>query len=170
MSEKDGKREPYSLPEADRERMTRDELNAFIYFKCALASAGYAWEKMKRRLAYIPAGEQRFKMQMGGMNALLDDIAGTMPKQSQKRMDGITNDYKIALIPKAGTEPKRLIMDAEDGAILVQAAMHYCEHECIRTDEEARRECRLYRIFEAYMPLNNYGDGGMCQYGKQEFE
>ena len=79
------KREPYTLPEEDRERMTREEMNALIYFKCALASAGYAWQKMQRRLGYVPAGLQRFKMFMGGMNSLIEDIGGTMPKQSQKR-------------------------------------------------------------------------------------
>ena len=164
------KREPYTLPEEDRERMTRDEMNALIYFKCALASAGYAWQKMQRKLGYVPAGLQRFKMFMGGMNSLIEDIGGTMPKQSQKRMDGIVNDFKIALIPQAATEPKRLVMDSLDGATLMEAAMHYCEHECVMTDEEAKRNCKLYKIFETYMPLNHYGDGGMCEYGKKDFE
>lgn len=40
----------------ERERMRRGEMNAVIYMRCALASAGYCWTDLKHRLGMIPEG------------------------------------------------------------------------------------------------------------------
>ena len=157
----------YSLPESDRERMKRSEMNALIYFECAMAAAGYCWKDLADRLDCIPAGKRRYKMAMGAFKAVIDDIHGTIPEQSEKRMSGIRNDFKIALIPQAQNEPKKLVLDREDAYALMEAALKQCAN-CFKSDEEARQECGLYKILETYMPLEDYGNGIYCQYGKSE--
>ncbi len=160
----------YRLPEEERERLTRDEMNALIYLKCALAASGYAWEIDDKRLDYIPSGKQRLRLAMGAVKSICDDIEGTIPEKSAKRMANITHDFKIALIPITQTEGKNFVIHKEDAETLMNAVLNEKCAKCIKSDEEARRECGLYKVLEAYCPLNDYGNGLMCQYGKSELK
>ena len=92
------KREPYSLPPEERERLYRSEMNAIIYFQCALAAAGYCWTDLQKRLDCIPNGRQRFKMAMGAFNAVIADVLGTVPPESERRLNNITNDFNGVLL------------------------------------------------------------------------
>jgi len=159
----------YKLPDGERERLRRDEMTALVYFLSTLAETGYMWENLQKRLEYIPSGKARFKMVMGGHNAIVGDILGTVPREQQKRLENIGKDFKIALIPKAQNEPQKLVMDRDDARVFIGAALKKCEF-CVMSGEEARTGCELYALMEKYFPLSDYGDGMMCQYGKSDFE
>ena len=159
----------FSLQEDQRERLMRDEMNAIIYFRCVLVSAGYCWKNLQPRLERVPDGKQRFLDAMAAFNGLMDDLLETVPQKSQRRMENITSDYKIILAPQASSEPKRLILEREDANTVMDAALKTCG-DCYKSDEEARKMCKLYKVLETYCPLNDYGNGMICQYGKSECE
>lgn len=159
----------FTIPEEDRERMRRDEMNAMVYMQCAIAAMGYCWKDLRNRLEYIPAGVQRFKMAMGAMKSIFDDLHETLPTKSERRMSTISHDFKIVLVPKPTSEPQKLVLDRDDAIALMEATIYRCK-DCVKSDEEARKSCRLYSILETYMPLNDYGDGLMCEYGKRQIE
>ncbi len=161
--------EKFSLPEDQRERLMRDEMNAIIYFRCALASAGYFWEGLQSRLERIPDGKQRFLDAMDSFKNVIGDLLETVPAKSQRRMENITHDFKIILAPQASSEPKRLILERDDAETVMGAALKTCA-DCFRSDDEAQRMCKLYKVLETYCPLNDYGNGMICQYGKNECE
>lgn len=163
------KRTPYSLPQEERERLYRSEMNAVIYFKCALAAAGYCWTDLAKRLDCIPRGRQRFKSAMGAFNAVIEDVLGTVPPESEKRLNNITRDFKIVLAPQPMSEPKKLILDMEDANTVIDKALKNCG-DCYKSDDEARRTCRFYKVMETYCPLDDYGNGMICQYGKSDIE
>ena len=153
----------------EKERMRRSEVNAIIYFRCALASAGYCWTDLQHRLGMIPDGEKRFKDAMDGFTKVIDEIIATAPEESERRLATITHDFKIILAPKPQTEPKVLMLRREDAEIVMGAALKTCG-DCYKSDEEARRTCKLYKVMETYCPLDDYGNGMICQYGKSDIE
>lgn len=153
----------------ERERLRRAEMNAIIYLRCALASSGYCWSELQGRLERIPDGAKRFRDAMDGFKTVMDEIIATAPEESERRLDNITHDYKIVLAPQPQTEPKALILQREDAETVMAAALKACG-DCYKSDEEARRTCRLYKILETYCPLDDYGNGMICQYGKDDIE
>ena len=151
------------------ERLRRDEMNAIIYLRCALASAEYFRKDLQKRLTMIPDRAERFQKAMDGLTSVVDEIIATAPEESARRLANITHDFKIVLAPKPQTEPKRLILDMNDANTVMEQALKPCRN-CFKSDDEARRMCRFYKVMETYYPLNDYGNGTMCQYGKSEIE
>jgi len=153
----------------ERERLRRGEMNAIIYMRCALASAGYCWGDLDKRLDMIPDGKNRFRAAMDGFNSVMDEIIATAPEESERRLANITHDFKIMLAPKPQTEPKVLTLRREDAETVMAAALKTCG-DCYKSDDEVRRTCKLYKVMETYCPLDDYGNGMICQYGKSEIE
>ena len=78
------------------------------------------------------------------------------------------DDLEIRAIPKYTPSSGNNIITNEALYQLVKSAKTKCDI-CTCTGEEAR-ECELYKVFEAYYPLDDYGEGYTCPYYQLEVE
>lgn len=155
-------RQPYMLPEADCERLMRSELTAVRMLLAALSSATYAKEDLDDRLKCVPHGRERFRLALGGLRAVCDDLIGTISRSQCKQIYGTMKDFEMRLLPKLTPGSTNIIMTKEQGKDLLECARWKC-HDCVE-DGERCRECQLYKVLEATTPLDDYGDGMICPY------
>ena len=161
-------RTPYSLPDADCERLKRNEMNGLRMLLAHLSTAAYVQDDLKDRLECIPDGNRRLRMAVGGLRAVCDDVIGTVSKAQAKQIYGTMRDYELRLVPKLTPASVNIMLTKEQGIELMDLAREKC-HGCVE-DGESCRECRLYKIFEATTPMDDYGDGLLCPYSLAEWE
>lgn len=154
--------------EKDCERMSKRELLAFRGLLWAVNFTAYANEDLQDRLACIPYGRQRMRLALGAIRALADDIAGTMTRNQCKALRNQMDDTELRAVPKltpvSGMTP--IADDAMDE--LARCAKAKCDL-CVASGDEARN-CSLYKVFEAYWPLEDYGAGYTCPYYQKTIE
>ena len=155
-------RTPYSLPEADCERLKRTEMIGMRMLLAHLSSAAYFQEDLKDRLECIPDGNRRLRLAIGGLRAVCDDLIGTITRAQAKQIYGTMKDYDLRLVPKLTPGTVNIILTKEQGKDLMDLARERCTG-CVE-DGESCRECRLYKILESTTPLDDYGDGLICPY------
>lgn len=161
-------RQPYMLPEADCERLMRSELTAVRMLLAALSSATYAKEDLDDRLKCVPHGRERFRLALGGLRAVCDDLIGTISRSQCKQIYGTMKDFEMRLLPKLTPGSTNIIMTKEQGKDLLDCARWKC-HDCVE-DGERCRECQLYKVLEATTPLDDYGDGMICPYALADWK
>ncbi len=161
-------RTPYYLPEEDCERLRRTEMNGLRLLLAHLSTAAYVQDDLTERLKCIPDGNRRLKMAVGGLRAVCDDVIGTITKAQARQIYGTMKDYELRLVPKLTPSSVNIILTKEQGMDLMDIAKEKCPG-CVETSETCRG-CRLYKIFEATTPLDDYGDGLICPYSLAEWE
>ena len=161
-------RTPYKLPDADCERLMRTEMTAVRMLLAALSTAAYAQEDLRHRLECIPSGNQRLRMAVGGLRAVVDDLIGTISLSQCKQIYGTMNDFEMRLLPKLTPGSTNIIMTKDQGIALLDCARWQC-HDCVKDGNECR-ECQLYKIMESTTPLDDYGAGMVCPYSLADWE
>ena len=161
------KRVPYSLPDDQCERLNRREMNAMIMLLAHLSSAAYAEKDLEHRFECIPNGKQRFRLVLGGLRAICDDLAGTISPAQCKTLYGTMKDNELRIVPKLTSGSPNLIMSKDQAKELMDAAREKCR--MCTEDGESCRQCGLYQIMEALVPMENYGNGLMCPYSLAEW-
>ena len=159
----------YQLPEDDCERLNRDEMQAVRWTLAAVNSVAQAQEPLQKRLEYIPNGKNRWRLLLGQLRAITNDIIGTVPYKQCVNIKNVMNDMELRLVPKFTRGETRVVMDAADLAYLIDAAKRDMCAGCILTGEECRK-CELYKILSAISPLKDYGNGMICPYNLAEWE
>lgn len=154
---------PYELPEADCERLVRTEMMSLRWCIAALNSVTYANEDLSKRLECIPNGKARWRMMMGQLKSLIDDMLGTVPIKQCKTIQNTMHDMEIRLCPKGTPMGDKVVITIKDMSYLIDAAKKDACTACIYTDDEFRK-CELYKILESLAPLDDYGDGLWCPY------
>ena len=156
------------LEEKDCERMTRTEFSAVRGLIGAVHYIDGASKDLEKRLQSIPSGKQRMAMAKGAVNALANDLVGTMTAAQCKQMQNVMSDMKMQIVPKLSPNSTNVILQIGQVKDLVTCAQEKCRL-CIATDEDARR-CNLYKVLEAITPLDDYGNGMTCPYYRAEIE
>lgn len=153
----------YRLPEADRERMTRNQLNGMIRMIYLISNAAHMEEDMGERLDCIPHGRRRVRMALGQLRSVLDDLKGTVTADQMKRLYNTCRDNEMRIVPKGTPDGKIIAFDREPAQYLIDAAQ---ESKCIGCTLDAKqcRNCEMYKIMVAYIPLDDY-KGENCPYG-----
>ena len=154
--------------EKDCERMTRREFEAMRCLLGAVSYIAHASDDLQKRLESIPAGRKRLAMAKGAVNAVANDIIGTMTVAQCKQMENTMKDMDMRMVPKMSPSCKNVIMTADHAKTLVDSAKAKCAL-CAASGDEIR-ECPLYQTLEAVVPLENYGDGLICPYVLAEWE
>lgn len=162
------KREPYMLPDADCTRLKRSEMTAVRMLLAALSNAAYAKDDLAERLEFVPNGKRRFRLALGGLRAVCDDLVGTISRDQCRQICGTMKDFEMRLLPKLTPGSTNIIMTKEQGKELLDCARWKCR-ACVE-DGEHCKECRLYRLLEATTPLEDYGDGLVCPYALVDWE
>ena len=161
-------RQPFMLPDADCERLKRQEMIAVRMMLAVLSVAVEAQEDLCDRLECVPYGNERMRMAVGGLRAVIDDLIGTISRSQCKQIQGTMRDFEMQLKPKATPGTTNIIMTKDQGIALLDCARWKC-HSCVE-DGDACRRCKLYQLLEATTPLDNYGDGLVCPYALAEWE
>ena len=161
-------REPYMLPDEDCERLNRVEMQAVRMMLAALSTAAYAKDDLKERLECVPDGNKRFRLALGGLRAVCDDVIGTVSRSQCKQIYGTMKDFEMRLLPKMTPGTTNIIMTKDQGKDLLECARWKC-HDCVE-DGEACRQCKLYKLLEAITPMDSYGDGLICPYALAKWE
>jgi len=159
----------YQLPEDDCERLNRDEMQAVRWTLAAVNSVAQAQEPLQKRLECIPNGKSRWRLLLGQMRAVTNDIIGTIPYKQCVNIKNVMMDMELRLVPKYSAAENRVVMDAKDLAFLIDAAKRDMCAGCIYTGDECRK-CELYKILSAITPLKDYGNGMICPYNLAEWE
>ena len=159
----------YQLPEEDCERLTRDEMQALRWSLAAVNSVAQAEGPLKDRLECIPSGKVRWRLLLGQLRAVTNDLIGTIPYKQCVNIKNVMNDMELRMVPKFSASDNRVIMTAPDLAYLVDAAKRDKCMGCIYTGDECR-QCELYKILSAITPMQDYGNGMICPYNLAEWE
>jgi len=159
----------YQLPEEDCERLNSTEMRAVRWSLAAKYSVACAAEVLGKRLDCIPEGRVRWRLMLGQLRALCNDLIGTVPAKQRKTIWNVMNDMELRMVPKGTKRDDRVVMDAKDLGYLVTLAKQERCTACVLTDAECR-DCTLYKILESAVPLDDYGDGGICPYNLLKWE
>lgn len=162
------KRQAYSLPDEDCERLKRTELVAVKMLLAHLSTAKYAQEDLAHRLECIPDGKARMRLAVGSLKAVCDDLIGTVSREQTKQLYGTMKDYDVRLVPKLTPGSPNIILTREQGKDLIDMARDRCK-ACVE-DGNSCRTCRLYQILEATTPLDDYGGDMICPYSLADWD
>ena len=66
----------YQLQEEDCERLNRTEMTALRWSLAAINSCAYAQDDLAKRLECIPDGKVRWRLMLGQLRALCNDLLG----------------------------------------------------------------------------------------------
>lgn len=161
-------KEAYSLPENERERVTRTEMHTLQWLLNALSSLCYAEDDLKSRLECVPNGRQRLKLNIGQLRSLLRDLFGTIPDKQKRQIQNSAKDMEVRLVPKMTPRKISLVLEEETAKELVNAAQAKCRYDCV-PDLDGDRNCELCKILEAVIPLEKY-ESSTCPYWHAEWE
>lgn len=147
----------------DCERMTRKELLALEWTIAAQSVLLNTEEDLQKRLEMIPEGARRLSEAVKGLKDVVEDVVGTITVEQAKRIKGTMTDYELRILPKAMPPKICIFITKEQGMELVDSAKERCK-ACTLDGDEAQKGCKLYKILEAVVPLDDYGDGILCPY------
>lgn len=162
------KREHYELPDDQCERLTGNEMDGLRWCLNTTSMLFVAKDNLQKRLECVPYGRERMNMLTGGMNALFQDLLGTVTNKQRKALRNTARDYKIKLVPAVGMEKSIMAVDEQDFKTLISAAKNKCK-DCTKCGMVVRK-CPLYQILEVYVPLDEYDDTIMCSYAYKKWE
>ena len=161
----------YQLPEEDCERLNRPEMQALRWVIAALNSVALAEKDLQKRLECVPEGQVSYRLMLGQLRALCNDMIGTIPVKQCKQIKNVMDDMELRMIPKYTTNKNQVVMGVDDVSYIVSHAQRDEElcQTCIMDGNECR-SCKMYQILESVAPLEDYGSGMMCPYNGDWFE
>jgi len=157
----------YSLPEEQCERLRRPEMMAFRMLLALLSTSSYAKEDLEQRLECIPNGVKRFRLAHAQLSAICNDLIGTISAAQARQIYGTMKDFEIRLVPKLTPGSTNVIFTKDECKELMDVAREKC-HACAE-DGESCRECRLYKLMTAMVPLDDYNTL-ICPYSMTDWE
>lgn len=157
----------FELPEKDRERVTRAEMQSIQWLQNATSSICYAVDDLDKRIEMIPAGKQRLNMLAGAARSIYYDLKGTIPEKQRRQIENSTKDLEVRMVPKLTPQKVTVTLDKDIAMELVDAAQIKCI-DCLTENEESRN-CKLCQVLEAVVPLSRY-DSFYCPYSTAKWE
>lgn len=158
----------YQLEEKDCERLNRSEMQAVRWSLAALHCVAHAQNDLAERLKCIPNGQRRWRLMVGQLRALCNDIIGTTPRKQCVGIQSTMNDMELRFVPKYTPFDTRVVMDVNDLSFLVSHAKKDICSACILTGDECR-ECELYKILESIAPQQDWGHSTVCPYLREDW-
>lgn len=160
-------RERFELPNEQCERLTRPEMNAVRMMLILASSMAYAKEDLCKRVKSVPDGTERMDKLLDDCSALFEDILGTVSDKQRKQLRNSAKDYEIRLVPKSTPWRTTIAVQKDDVIAITDCARERCKY-CTLDGKDAQ-ECHLYKLLEAYIPLDDYGDDIICPYAYAEW-
>lgn len=159
----------YQLPEKDCERLNATEMRSIRWLLGALSICSRAEKDMERRLECIPEGKRRFRLMLGQLRAICNDLIGTTPIKQARTVQTTTHDMELRLVPKLTPGDHNALINGHDLAFLVGYAKDALCTTCIADGDECRK-CELYQILESLCPQQDWGGKGLCPYNRDDWQ
>lgn len=156
------------LPEEECERMSRAEFNAVRAMLIVVSFCIEAKADLQHRLELIPHGKRRMNMTLGAINAIMNDIIGTVTRAQAQQIRNTMTDMEVKITPKLMPIGQTVLMDLETAKDLTDCAREKCR--ICAEDGVSCRECKLYKVMEATTPLEDYGNDLLCPYNLADWE
>lgn len=161
-------KQPFELPDEQCERLTRNEMSAVRMLLILSSEMNYAKEDLQKIMGIVPNGKARMNMLVGNCTSLFKDVLGAMSDKQRKVLKNSALDYDLKIVPKVSAGQTSIAVQKDDMTELVNCAREKCKL-CALSGLEAKN-CKLYRLLEAYIPLDDYGAEIICPYAYQEWE
>lgn len=158
----------YELPEQDRERLNATEMRSARWMIAALSVCVESQRELKDRLECIPSGKARFRLMLGHLRALCNDLLGTTPYKQRRVIGNTMLDMELRMIPKHTPGDKSVVMNTDDLSFVIKYAKEALCMTCVLTGEECR-QCELYKIMESICPQDDWGDSTICPYNRDDW-
>ena len=123
---------------------------------------------LKDRLECIPSGKVRWRLLLGQLRAVTNDLIGTIPYKQCVNIKNVMNDMELRLVPKYSGHGNRVTLDIDDLSYIVNAAKKDHCLACILNGDECR-SCKLYQILESIAPMEDWGDSTVCPYMREDW-
>lgn len=156
------------LPEDQCERMGRAEFNAVRAMLIVVSFCVEAKRDLQHRLELIPHGKRRMNMALGAIQAIMNDIIGTMTRAQAQQIRNTMSDMEVKITPKMMPIAQTVLMDLQTAKDLTDCAREKCR--ICAEDGDSCRKCKLYQVMEATTPLEDYGNGLLCPYNLADWE
>lgn len=156
------------LPEEQCERMSRAEFNAVRAMLIVVSFCIDAKHDLQHRLELIPHGKRRMNMALGAIQAIMNDIIGTITRAQAQQIRNTMNDMEVKITPKLMPIGQTVLMDLQTAKDLTDCAREKCR--ICAEDGESCRQCKLYQVMEATTPLEDYGNDLLCPYNLADWE
>lgn len=160
-------KQAFELPEDQCERLTRNEMASLRLVLVLASEVTYAKEDLSRRLGIVPNGKSRMNMVLGGINSLFKDLLGTVSDKQRKALRNSALDYEIRLVPKMTPESSSIAVQKQDMTEMIDCAREKCKF-CTLDGEECRK-CKLYKLLETIVPLDDYNSDIACPYAFEDW-
>lgn len=158
----------YQLPEDQCERVNRTEMQALRWSLTAVNSVAYAERDLEKRLECVPNGKARWRLMLGQLRALCNDLVGTIPEKQKNAVRNVMSDMEVRLVPKMTPYDKRIVMGVDDLSYIVAHAKKDICLGCTYSGDECR-QCELCRILEGIAPLQDWGSDALCPYSREDW-
>ena len=158
----------YQLPEKDCEYLKKHEFNAVRWGLAAVNSIAYGQEDLAERLECIPNGKLRWRLMLGHLRSLMNDLLGTTPTKQCKSIRNEMSDMKLQMVPKTMITKDRVVVDVSDISYIVYHAKRDMCVACLGTEEEYRK-CEMFKILQGICPTEEVGDRSTCPYWKDDW-
>lgn len=160
-------KERFELPDDQCERLTRTETQAVTMLLTSMSNLRYAREDLKKRLECVPSGKARMNMVIGQFESLIRDVCGTVTDKQRKHLQNICKDMEVRLMPKMMNRKVSVVLTVDEAKELIDAAQAKCTY-CFKDYEESR-ECKLCKLLECAVPLEDYSSLS-CPYSGAKWE
>ena len=97
----------YELTDEDCERLNATEMRAVRWLMASLNSCIYAQRDLVHRLECIPSGKARFRLMLGHLRAINNDIIGTTPKKQCKQIRNTMDDWRRTTCARPAYAPAK---------------------------------------------------------------
>ncbi len=133
----------------------------------AVSYAAHARDGLGERVKMFKKGPERMRMLIGSMEAMANDIIGTVPMAQCRQLRNTMHDMDMRMVPRMTRMTQNVILEKDLAKGLIDIAMAKCR-DCVE-DEKSCRNCALYKILVGILPLDNYENGMLCPYSTSKW-
>lgn len=152
----------FSIDPEQCERLNRTEMNSMNWMLAAVNAVAYAQTDLAERMKMIPDGPKRMNDTLEMLRSVTNDLIGTVPLKQCVRIKNTMHDMELRLVPKMAAKDVRVVLSKDEAKDLVDSAQELCK-TCTKDGEECK-DCQLYKVLTAVLPLDDYGLGLLCPY------
>lgn len=157
------------LSEDQRTRFTRSEMSVVRALLPLLSYCHHGEHDLEARLkdGRINHGWWRYRSALGSLEAIVLDVLATATKAQTRQVLNTTVDMAVHIVPKTTPIGQNVVMDLQTAKFLTDCAQEKCK--MCTEDGESCKQCKLYQVMEATIPLDDYGNGLLCPYSRAEW-
>ena len=142
--------------------LKRDEKQHMMFLTNAVSVFADTIDNLTDRLSKIEGGTEAAQKLQDDSVKLLEMIRVTIPEKQRANLYNTCLDTKMTIVPKYTPGSGNVIVPQDDFKELTDFAKAKCG-ECALDSEECK-QCKLYQLLTAILPLNRYVGPFLCPF------